>query len=30
MAWPAQRKLLPAAELFRAHVVDRAVSGAIG
>ena len=30
MAWPAERKLLPAAELFRAHVADRAVSGAIG
>jgi LysR family transcriptional regulator, transcription activator of glutamate synthase operon len=28
MAWPAERKLLPAAELFRAHVADRAASGA--
>jgi LysR family transcriptional activator of glutamate synthase operon len=30
MAWSAERKLLPAAELFRAHVADRAASGAIG
>jgi LysR family transcriptional regulator, transcription activator of glutamate synthase operon len=30
MAWPGERKLLPAAELFRAHVADRAASSAIG
>jgi LysR family transcriptional activator of glutamate synthase operon len=30
MAWSTERKLLPAAELFMAHVADRAASGAIG
>jgi DNA-binding transcriptional LysR family regulator len=30
MAWSAERTLLPAAELFRGHVADRAASGAIG
>jgi DNA-binding transcriptional LysR family regulator len=30
MAWSAERKLLPAAALFRAHVADRAAAGPIG
>ena len=24
MAWPSERRLLPSAELFRRHVIDRA------
>jgi LysR family transcriptional regulator, transcription activator of glutamate synthase operon len=30
LAWSAERKLLPAAELFRAHVADLAATGQIG
>jgi LysR family transcriptional regulator, transcription activator of glutamate synthase operon len=30
MAWSAERKLLPAAELFRAHVADHAAVGTSG
>jgi len=29
LSWPAERRLLPAAELFRQHVIDRARAGRI-
>jgi DNA-binding transcriptional LysR family regulator len=27
LTWPAERRLLPAAELFRRHVIRRAAAG---
>ena len=29
LSWPADRRLLPAAELFRRHVIQRARSGGV-
>jgi LysR family transcriptional activator of glutamate synthase operon len=29
LRWPAQRRLLPAAELFRQHVIARATTGRV-
>jgi hypothetical protein len=30
LTWSADRRLLPAAELFRRHVMDRAASSSLG
>jgi LysR family transcriptional activator of glutamate synthase operon len=29
LTWPAERRLLPAAELFRQHVIRRATAGRV-